>query len=217
VTSISRNVETKDDLIDWWDDQELDDTVDVSVNPGEVVLFVREGEVVAQLAPGRHRITAESHPDLEDWLDGDDDEMAIAFMTVGRSIEVEASIGYTWGEKDEAFVTGTAKLIVTDGSRAIGLLEHLDDEESLEDWLGDEVATHIADAILEIKVESIVDITSQAHDEDIGIAALAKVNDVLKNYGVKVESISELLKHQLDPETEERIKADFKKKAYAKL
>lgn len=217
MTSIARNPETKNDLIDWWDDEALDDTVDVAVGPGEVVLFVCDGEVVAQLAPGRHRITVESHPALEDWLAGDEEAMGVAFVTVGRSVEVDVAIGYTWGERDQAFVSTTARLKVTDGARAIGLLEHLDDEESLEDWLGDEVATHLADAILEVKVDSIIAIQSQAHDDDLVEATLARANDVLGAFGVKVEQLASPFQHQLDPDTEKRIKADLTKKALSKL
>jgi hypothetical protein len=210
VTSIARNLETQGDLIDWWDEEELDDTVDVSVGAGEVVLFVR----LVELKPGRHRLTAESHPVLADWLRNDDEDVAIAFMSVGQRVEVDVAIGYTWDERDEAFVATTGTIVVKDGALAFGLLEHLDDEESLEDWIGDEIATHLADAIGALDVPDILHVTSQARDADVIEDAMKRANEVLGTYGVKVEKLDELT-HQLDPETEKRIKAELVKKARA--
>jgi len=212
VTSIARDSETQDDLIDWWDDEELDDSVEVTVGAAEAVLFVREGEVLLELPPGRHRLTAESHPALADWLGNDDEEVAIAFLTVGRRIELDVAIGYTWGEKDEAFVSTTGAIVVKNATLALGLLEHLDDEESLEGWIADEIATHLADAIGALDIPDILHVTSQAYDMDLIETALANANGVLSEYGVSVESLGELT-HQLDPETEKRIKAELVKQA----
>ena len=216
MTSIARNSESQDDLIDWWDEEELDDAVEVTVGMTEVVLFVKEGAVLLELPPGRHRLTAESHPVLEEWLDNDDEDVAIAFVTVGRRIELEVAIGYTWGEKDEAFVSTTGAIVVKNGTLALGLLEHLDDEESLEGWIADEIATHLADAIGALDIPDILHVTSQAYDADLVESALANANGVLAPYGVSVESLGELT-HQLDPETEKRIKAELVKKEKARL
>ncbi len=212
MTSIARSTETQGDLIDWWNDAPLKGDVDVTLRPAEVAVFVREGEVLLELPPGRHRLTAQSHPVLAGWLSGKDHDLGIAFLTIGLRTEVDVGIGYTWGEQVEAFVATTATITVQDGSKAIGLLEHLDDEESLEDWLGDEIATQLADAIGELDVPDILHVTSQAHDADLVEAALAKANDVLGAYGVRVEALGDLT-HHLDPDTEKRIKAELLKKA----
>jgi hypothetical protein len=206
VTTIRRNPESALDLIDWWEEEDLEDDVEVMLGPAEVALFVRNDEVLLQLPAGRHALTAEAYPVLEEWLAGDDEDVAIAFINATFYADVEVSSDYTWGEEDEANVKTTATVHVTDPVKVLDVLQHLGDDESLEDWLGDEIATHLVAAILALDVPDVLHVTSQAHDMDLQETAKVDSNEVLGAYGIQVDRIEDLV-HELDPATLKRIKA----------
>ncbi len=212
MTVIARSAESEGDLIDWWEEEELDGDVQVFCAPNEEVIFLSGEDVLLSLPPGRHAITAETHEALEDWLDGDDESIAVAFLTT-TPVKVEVAGSFTRGE-DEAFFTAHATLRITDASDAIALLEQLGEDESLEDWLGDEIALHVTAAIDERTKEQLLELTSGAFNEEISEAALPMSNEALEDYSITVSAIADL-EYQLEEESQKRIFAQLDQQAAA--
>jgi hypothetical protein len=70
---------------------------------------------------------------------------------------------------------------VVDAAAMMPLLEQLDDDESLEGWLGDELLVHVAAAVTEGGL--------QLDDPSLPEQAAARAREALTEYGIEVQRI----------------------------
>lgn len=221
MTVIARSSEAVGDLIDWWEEEDLEGDVTILCAPNEVALIISNDEVLLEVPAGRHLLTADAYEDLEDWLDGEDEDVTIAFITTTPvSVDVQGSYTIPDGD-DETEVTFTAKarLHVTEASEAIGLLEKLGDDESFEDWLGDEIALHVNSAIEELPVPEALrttpemeaesrqfiplEVTTGRKNDEVAALAMEKAAEVLEAHGIELDGLGDFT-WELDEATAQR-------------
>jgi hypothetical protein len=220
MTTIQRDAESRGDLIAWWEQEELEDSVELVCGKHEAAVFLSEDEVLFTLGPGRYPITADDYEELSDWLDGDDDTVEVAFITT--TPKAVDSTGEFARQGEKATFTASSQVRITDATAAIDVLENLADDESLEDWLGDELAEHLADAMSETPVlpdsnyPEIVDISLGAFNFDVEAEAKRRAAEVLTDYGIEVVSVP-TIEYTLSPELQARLEAEAVAGAKAQL
>ncbi len=133
MSFIARADEDKGDLFAWWDGSELtaDTQFQCNMNEAILVLDANGEETVATLGPGRHALPAE----LKRFVDGG--EVIVIFITTS-ALQLEAE-GVLEEHEDQPWVEIAATFTVRDAAKALELLPHLDDDETPEDWLSEEL------------------------------------------------------------------------------
>jgi hypothetical protein len=87
---LERDPDEADALLSWWDyDEGLPDELDVLVTPDDAVVFLSDDGVQAVLPPGRHHLSAASHPKLAPFM-GDELAIAVGFLRT-RGVVLELS------------------------------------------------------------------------------------------------------------------------------
>jgi hypothetical protein len=212
---IARDADSEGDLIAWYEgDAQGASPAQLTCALDEVAVIVVDGEASRELPPGRHPLTAEDYEELTGWLEGDDESVDFAFLTTSP-VTLELAGDYARGE-DEASFTARAVVQVTSGTEAIGLLENLADDESLEDWLADEVAVHLVAALDEHPEADLLELSSGALNEELEASTLERANEALTAFGISVKSVAfgELV---LEPETLHRVAKRLKDAAYRQI
>jgi hypothetical protein len=173
ATFLTRDEEAKGDLISWWEGEDPDSDSQVSCDMNEVVLFIGEdNEVLQTFGPGRHAV---------EFPDG----ASVAFVTTSPTrIEDDAVVE----DLDDAEVTLTATVRISDAAKMIPLLEKLGDEESLEGWLGDELILHAVAAA----DEAGLDTDAMTGNADLCQQTAQRAREVLAEYGIEVPSVESI-------------------------
>jgi hypothetical protein len=173
ATSLARDDEAQGDLISWWEGEEPESQVQVTCAMNEVVLFIGEDyEVLQTFGPGMHAV---------EFPEG----ASVAFVTVTATrIEDDAVVE----DLDDAEVTLTAMVRITDAAKMIALLEKLDDEESLEGWLGDELILHAVAAA----EEAGLDADAMEGNADLLEQTAQRAREVLADYGIEVQRVDSI-------------------------
>jgi hypothetical protein len=219
MTTIARDEASAGDLIAWFaSDEALEGPVTLTVGPEEAAVLVVEGEALRALPPGRHALSADDAA-LADWLDGEVDAVQVAFLTT-TAVTIEAVGEFERPGEDDTIdrgtITGSAELQVTSAEQVIALLDELDDEESLEDWLADELAVHLKASVDERGNMGLLELTSGAFCEEMQDSALAGARAVLGPYGITVVSVN-IAETAPDEKTYHRVAKREKDKAYARM
>ena len=189
---VARDSQSQGDLISWWEGDDLDVETEVSCAMDEVVLFIEGDEVVSTLGPGRHSLAIPPGP-LERFVIGTD-ELGIAFVTTtvirldGAGVLEE--LDNEGAEDVEPTVSFVAAVRVIDPARIVPLLEKLSDEESLEDWLIDELVLHAQTAASESN-RSLDELTSGTYSAQLGEKTTQNANEVLGEYGIEVQRVDD--------------------------
>ncbi len=163
-------------ILDWWegDDIEAGDQVNCAMN--EVAVLVdEENEVLTTFAAGIAVI-----PEF------DAEEVSLAFVRLTFARIVSEG---TLEDFDDAPVTVLSMVRVIDPVKMIPLLDKLDEEESLEDWLGDELLIHAAAAIEESGLEDVDEINRDTTNQPLLKDTGSRANAALDEYGVFVDRV----------------------------
>ncbi len=231
MTTIARDAESRGDLIAWFESDDAPESpVTLTCGPDEAAVLVVDGEALRTLGPGRHALSSDDEA-LAEWIDGEVDAVQVAFLTT-TPVTIEASADFERpGEGntiDRGTITGSAELKVTSPELAIGLLDSLGDDESLEDWLADELAVHLKAAVDGQKTfdepsafdgqpsPALLQLTSGAFTEDLQDAALASAREVLEPYGFTVVSVT-VAETVGEEETVQRISKRLTEANYARI
>jgi hypothetical protein len=140
MTLIRRAEDDLGELFAWWDGGELTADSQFLCGPDEVafVLDERTEVLAASLGPGRHGLPAA----LGRYVDGA--EVLVIFVTTSP-VKIEAE-GVLDDHPDQPWVEVSAAFTAGDPQRALELLPRLDDDESPEDFLADELMLAVAEA-----------------------------------------------------------------------
>ncbi len=140
---IARADEDRGDLFAWWDGSELDAETQFACNADEVVLVLdaQSEDVVATLGPGRHSLPVT----LGRYLSGG--KVLVIFVTTAP-VTIEAE-GVLDAHDDQPWVELAGVVTVRDPVKALELLPHLDDDETPEDWVAEELVLYTGRAVEE--------------------------------------------------------------------
>jgi hypothetical protein len=219
MTTIARDEAAAGDLLAWFEsDEPLEAPVMLTCGPDEAAVLVVDGEPLRTLPPGRHALSADDDA-LADWLDGEVDAVQVAFLTTTPvTIEAVGEFERPGAQDtiDRGTITGSAELQVTAPELVMALLDSLDDEESLEDWLSDELAVHLKASVDERESQELLELTSGAFFEELQDSALASARAVLEPYGISVVSVT-VAETAADEETYHRVAKRLQEETSARL
>ena len=176
--------EAADDLVAFWEGDAPSEGDQVSVDIGDRLLIFDDQGLVAALDAGRHMLSAQAQPALARVLAGDDG-VYVAFVRQQRyELANEGELA------EEDLETGyflRAVVQVRDAAKMVKLIAAVDAaEQTVEEWLADEIA---------------LDAAAAASDAGVDLsAAIARANEALAEHGIEVLSIEELTFGDLDDE-----------------
>ena len=176
---IQREDGDRGDVFAWWDGSELDAETQFSCDVNEVILVLdaESEDLVATLGPGRHAL-----PPALKRLAGQG-EVLVIFVTTGP-MGIEAG-GALDDLADEPWVEIKARVTVRDAAKAIELLPLLDDDESPEDWLAEELILAVSHAAEAVGGDFQA---LQAARGSIAAAATGFANSVMTDLGFEVST-----------------------------
>ena len=196
---IERDGEERDALIGWWhegDHLEPDATVICAAD--EVVLFVDGDEIVAELGPGRHRLTADTQPSLAKYLREGPPDIDVGFVkTRSVTLAVDGLIGECTDEEtaieSELSLTSSFRVKVTNPALAVALNDELEEDVSVEEFLIDTFLGAATDALesLEPTVKALRE--SGGKIPGWGEATLARIQEELDGSGIEIELAEDLV------------------------
>lgn len=173
---IRREEDAADALVAFWEGDAPSEGDQASVDMGDRLLIFNDEGLLAALDAGRHTLAP---------VDGD---VYVAFVSQKRyALEHEGEIS------EDDFETGyslRATVQVRDAAKMVALIAMVDEaEQSVEEWLADEIAIDVAAAAGEAGVE-LEDVGEKL--TSIREAAIAATNEVLTEHGIELLSIDEL-------------------------
>lgn len=174
---IERDDGDRGELFAWWGGSQLDAETQFTCAVNEIILVLdaESEDLVATLGPGRHPLP----PALSRHAKGD--EVLVIFVTT-TPLRIEAG-GALDELTDQPWVELNARVTVRDAAKAIELLPLLDDDESPEDWLAEELILAVGRAAEEKggDLEAL-----QAATGTLAAAAGRYANEVLAELGLEV-------------------------------
>jgi len=147
---IERDPEFEGDILGWWDgvlDRDGED--ELVCAPGELAVVLDGDAVLATFGPGRHQLTAQSAPALAKYLKAMD-PVDIAFVTERTTIDFEAPMGAYEDPDQKRYqpsVSSSFAVVVKDPALVVGLRDELEEDQSVEDFLIDEVVDAASEAL----------------------------------------------------------------------
>jgi membrane protease subunit (stomatin/prohibitin family) len=203
----------------------------LTVEADEIALFFRDGRLVGQLPPGRHRLESENVPffdQIVDWGTAGNLWIAEVYFVTTREL-VGARFGGKIGKlRDpqsglavELMVNGTFAFRVVDAPRlVIGLvgLQKTSNEEFVF-WFREQVLKVIKDEVAELCVKKkwpLLDVTSGAYSEEISQSVVAALRPHVEPYGIQVTSLGNF-NLNMKPDDEERLNKLYETSAYVNM
>lgn len=174
---IRRDDADRGEVFAWWEGTRLAADSQFSCEPNEAILVLdadRE-ELVATLGPGRHALT----PELQRYVGGD--EVLVIFVTTSP-MKIEAG-GALDDVEEQPWVELHARVTVRDPVKAIEMLPLLDDDETPEDWIAEELILAVGRAADEHGGNLAA---LQADTEKVAQAATGYANEVCAELGLEV-------------------------------
>ncbi len=196
---VARDDDEREALIGWWQEGEsLGPETTVTCGADEVVLFVDGDEIVAELGPGRHRLTKETQPALSSYLVEGAPEIDVAFVKTGNvTLAVHGVVGEFKDEETEIeyeiSITSSFRAKVSDPALALALFDELDDDVTVEDFLIDTFLDAAADALGELEPTLAAFRASGGKLAGFGEATLSRVREELDDSGVEIELAEDLV------------------------
>jgi len=203
----------------------------LTVEADEIALFFRDGKLVGQLPPGRHRLESENIPflgQIVDWGTGGNLWIAEVYFVTTREL-----VGVRFGGKIgklrdpqsglavELMVNGTFAFRVLDPPKlVIGLvgLQKTSNEEFVF-WFKEQVLKVIKDDVAELCVKQkwpLLDVTSGAYAEEISKDVVAALHPFVEPYGIEVTSLGNF-NLNMNPQDEERLNKLYETSAYVNM
>ena len=184
---IRRGDDDADALVAFWEGDAPSEGDQASVDMGDRLVVFNENGVLAALDAGRHMLSAQAQPALAPVLSGADG-CYVAFVSQKRyTLETDGEL------EEEELETGyslRAVVQVRDATKMAALIAKIDEaEQSVEEWLADEIAIDAASAATDAGV-ALEDVAGSL--DSVRDAAVAAANEVLAEHGIEVLSIDQL-------------------------
>ena len=203
----------------------------LTVEPDEVALFVKDGKFIGQLPPGRHTLETGNIPFLGQLVDkftGGNLWIAEVFFVTTREI-VSLKFGGKIGKiRDpqsglavELMVHGSYSMKVFDPPKLVIGLVGLGqaDNESFVGWFREQVLKTIRDDVAELMVKKkwpMLDVTSGAYTEEICTEVISGARTHVESYGVEVTAMGNF--HlSMKEDDEERLNKLYENSAYINM
>ncbi|MBK7862947.1 MAG: SPFH domain-containing protein [Archangiaceae bacterium] len=228
---IARDDAAKDWIIYKYPEKNVRMMTQLTVAADEVALFVKDGQIVGQLGPGRHQLDTSNVPFLSALLEkvtgGNLFIAEIYFVTIREfpSIKFGGPVG-EMRDPDSglgigAMVYGDFSLKVTDAQKlVVGLvgMRKASNEEFL-GWFKNQVLKVTRDRIAELIVKKkwpLLDVTSGAYTEEIETEVVAGCKPHVDPYGLTIIRFGNFT-ITIKPEDEATLKKLTKDVAYSRL
>ena len=228
---IARDDAAKDFIIYKYPEHNVRMLTQLTVAADEIALFVKDGQVVGQLGPGRHSLDSSNVPFLGALLDkftgGNMFIAEIYFVTTREfpSLKFGGPIG-EMRDPDSGLGIGTMvygdfSLRVTDPQKlVVGLvgMRKASNDEFL-GWFKNQVLKVTRDRIAELIVKKkwpLLDVTSGAYTEEIEVEVIAGCKPHVDPYGISIVRFGNFT-ISIKPEDETTLKKLTKDVAYSKL
>ncbi len=225
---IARPDDSKDKIVYKWPETNIRMLTRLTVQPDEVALFVKEGEVIGTVEPGTHRIDGKNLPFLGGLVDSftaDNALLAEVYFVSTREFTDLPFGGFldNLEDKDTELVVelrmfGEYSMTAVDPKELILKMvgtQDLDENSGITNWVKSQIMKR-ARAIIANKVSDgewdIVGISR--YSKDLEEVLLEEMTEELDEYGVKLEKFGNIqisLKEE-DADTLKKLKRD---KAYA--
>jgi hypothetical protein len=196
-TLIARDEDDNDALIGWWRDGDaLGSEARLICAMDEAALVFGDGELLAQLGPGSHSLTAETQPELADYLVDEGAEAEVAFVKTRAQLNFLGALDPV--EDDEQHVTFAAELrgsfvaVVNDPAMILELSDELDEDTSVEDYLIEQVFAAASEAYAADPPSLFALARSGGTIAGLAEATQAAANEVVAEHGVEVQVTSPL-------------------------
>jgi membrane protease subunit (stomatin/prohibitin family) len=228
---IARDDAAKDWIIYKYPEKNVRMMTQLTVAADEIALFVKDGQIVGQLGPGRHQLDTSNVPFLSSLLEkvtgGNLFIAEIYFVTIREfpSIKFGGPVG-EMRDPDSglgigAMVYGDFSLKVTDPQKlVVGLvgMRKASNEEFL-GWFKNQVLKVTRDRIAELIVKKkwpLLDVTSGAFTEEIEVEVVAGCKPHVDPYGLTIIRFGNFT-ITIKPEDEATLKKLTKDVAYSRL
>jgi membrane protease subunit (stomatin/prohibitin family) len=228
---IARADDAKDQIIYKYPERNVRAFTQLTVQADEMCLFVKDGQVVGKLGPGRHNLESNNIPFLSTLLEkvtgGDLFVAEIYFVSTREFTQIKfgGPIGDA-RDPETGLAIGTmvygdfAQRVVDPEKLVIGMVGlQKTNNESFVGWFKSQVMKVIKDRIAELLVKKkwpLLDVTSGAYTEEIEEEVVAGMDKHTQNYGVKITAFGNFT-ISIKPEDEATLKKLSKDVAYSRL
>lgn len=172
---IQRDADFADDLVAFWDGDAPSEGDQASVEPGDRLLIIDDEGLVAAFDAGRHALKSYGEVDVVFVS-----QKRHSLENDGELVEEELETGYVL----------RATVQVRDAAKMVELIAMvIEQEQTVEDWLADEIAIDAATAADDVGVD-LADL--EAERASVMPKAIARANEVLADHGIELLSIEEL-------------------------
>lgn len=189
---IERDAEFGGDILGWWDGV-LDEDDELVCGPGELAVVLDGDAVLATFGPGRHKPAA--NPGLAEYVEAQD-AVDVAFVTQRTTVDLEGSLGDFEDPAQKRYqpsVSSGLEVQVTDAALVVALRDELDEDQSVEDFLIDEVLDAASEALEELNPRLAALVAEGGAVPGWLEATQRRVNEVVRELGLAVEVYGPLL------------------------
>lgn len=226
---IARPDEAKGDILYKWPDMDIRKLTQVTVEPDETALFIKEGKIAGTLPQGRSTLDGALIPflgDIVDWASGGNMYRAELYFIGTREF-----VNLPFGGQVDNIEDPTTKLAV--GLRVFGdyalavsdpatmILKLVGTEQVtndlITDWAREQILKALRTSLVrKLTAEKWPVLGLAARTADIESALLAEVQGPLAPYGIKITRLGNIT-ISLDPTDESTLKGLLKDTAYTHL
>jgi len=226
---IARPDQAKDDILFKWPDMTIRKLTQVTVQPDETALFIKEGKVAGTLPQGRSTLDGALIPflgDIVDWASGGNMYRAELYF-IGTREFVSLPFGGPVDNIEDPEtglavglrVYGEYALIVTDPATLITKLvgTRQGTNDMITDWAREQVLKALRTGLVkQLTKQKWPVLGLAARTDEIETTLLADVQAPLTPYGIKITRLGNMT-ISLSPEDEQTLKGLRKDQAYTRL
>lgn len=228
---IARPDEFKGDIIYKHPDQNIRYGTQLTVEPDEVTLFIRDGQVVGTIGPGRHTLESTNYPFLGmlvDAVTGGNLFVTEVYFVTTREVS-QIKFGGPIGDVRDpetglaigTMVHGDFSVKVTDPQQlVIGLVGlQRTTNDAFMGWFKNLLLKTIRDDVAELLVKKkwpLLDVTSGAYTEEIETEVISGAKEHIDGYGLTVVRLGNF-NIGIKPEDEQTLKKFSKDVAYSRV
>ena len=228
---IARADEAKNQIIYKYPERNIRMLTQLTVQADEVAIFVKDGQVIGKLGPGRHNLDTNNVPFLsallEKFTGGNLFVAEVYFVTTREFPQIKFG-GPIGDVRDPETGLGIGTMVYGDFSMQVTNPEQLlvgmvgmrrADNEEFVGWFKNQVLKVTRDRIAELIVKKkwpLLDVTSGAYTEEIETEVIAGLAPHVSSYGVSIIRFGNFTV-SIKPEDEATLKKLSKDVAYSRL
>jgi membrane protease subunit (stomatin/prohibitin family) len=210
---IARPDSAKADILYKWPDLTIRKFTQVTVEPDETAIFIKEGKVAGTLPQGRSTLDGALIPflgDIVDWASGGNMYRAELYFNI-EDPETGLAVGLrVFGEYALAVINPSTLILTLVGTRQAS-------NDMVTDWAREQILKTLRTGVVrKLTAEKWPVLGIAGRTADIESALLADVQATLSPYGVKVTRLGNVT-ISLNPEDEKTLKGLRKDSAYTRL